>query len=148
MYDYLYAGTGNWPFNAAYAAHFGLNAEIVQLPSMAYLEALVAHDIPVITSQAFDQGQVTGANYSTAGHLWAVVGFTKAGSVVVNDPANPSDNTVRHVFSRRQFENVWLRTYWKRADGSTGYGTGGVAYVIWPRGMQLPPNPDPRNPAW
>jgi hypothetical protein len=147
-YDYLYAGTGNWPFNAAYAAHFGLNAEIVQLPSMADLETLVAHDIPVITSQAFDQGQITGANYSTAGHLLVVAGFTKAGNVVVNDPANPSDSSVRHVFNRRQFENVWLRTYWKRADGSTGYGSGGVAYIIWPRGMRLPPNLDPRNPAW
>ena len=55
---------------------------------------------------------------------------------------------MRHVFSRRQFENVWLRTYWKRANGSIGYGTGGVAYIIWPHGMHLPPNTDPRNPAW
>jgi hypothetical protein len=46
------------------------------------------------------------------------------------------------------YENVWLRTYWKRKNGSTGYGSGGVAYVIWPRGMHLPPNTDPRNPAW
>lgn len=116
--------------------------------SMADLEDLIAHDIPVITSQAFDRGQITGANYSTAGHLWAVVGFTKAGNVVVNDPANPSDRAVRHVFNRGQFENVWLRTYWKRKNGSIGYGTGGVAYIIWPHGMALPPNLDPRNPAW
>lgn len=88
-------------------------------------------------------------NYAySAGHLWVVAGFTKAGNVVVNDPANSSDSTVRHVFNRRQFENVWLRTYWKRADGSTGYGSGGVAYIIWPHGMHLPPNLDPRNPAW
>ncbi len=148
MYDYLYQGTGNWPFNAAYAAHFGLNAEIVQLPSMAYLEDLVAHDIPVVTSQAFDNGQIAGANYSTAGHLWVVAGFTKAGNVIVNDPANPSDATVRHVFNRRQFENVWLRTYWKRANGTIGYGSGGVAYIIWPHGMSLPPNLSRANPAW
>jgi len=66
--------------------------------------------------------------------------------LVVNDPAGPSDNTVRHVFSRRQFENVWLRTCWERPDGSTGYGSGGVAYIIWPRGMRLPPNLDPLSP--
>ncbi|MBO0775240.1 MAG: C39 family peptidase, partial [Actinobacteria bacterium] len=147
-YDYLYKGTGNWPFNAAYAAHFGLDAEIVQLPSMADLEQLVSHGIPVITSQAFDQGEITGANYSTAGHLWVVTGFTKAGNVIVNDPANPADAQVRHVFDRRQFENVWLRTYWVRPNGSTGYGTGGVAYIIKPHDTPLPPNLDPANPAW
>ena len=127
-YDYQYGGTGNWPFNAAYASHFGLDAEIVQLPSMADLETLVAHGIPVVTSQAFDNGEITGANYSTAGHLLVVTGFTKDGNVIVNDPANPSDAQVRHVFNRRQFENVWLRTYWVRPDGSTGYGSGGVAF--------------------
>jgi Peptidase_C39 like family len=147
-YDYRYQGTGNWPFNAAYASHFGLDAEIVQLPSMEDLEALVAAGIPVVTSQAFDNGQITGANYSTAGHLWVVTGFTKAGNVVVNDPANHSDAQVRHVFNRRQFENVWLRTYWVRPDGTIGHGSGGVAYIIKPHDKSLPPNLDPANPAW
>ncbi|MDR0346688.1 MAG: C39 family peptidase [Nocardiopsaceae bacterium] len=147
-YDSLYQGTGNWPFNAAYASHFGLDAEIVQLPSMADLEQLVSHGFPVVTSQAFDQGEITGAGYNTAGHLWVVTGFTRDGNVIVNDPANPSDAQVRHVFNRRQFENVWLRTYWTRPDGSTGFGSGGVAYIIKPHDKPLPPNLDPANPAW
>ena len=98
--------------------------------------------------QAFDQGEITGAGYRTAGHLWVVTGFTRDGNVIVNDPANPSDAQVRHVFNRRQFENVWLRTYWVRPDGSTGYGSGGVAYLIKPHDKPLPPNLDPANPAW
>ena len=77
-----------------------------------------------------------------------VAGFTHAGNVIVNDPANASDAQVRHVYNRRQFENVWLRTYWTRPDGSTGYGSGGVAYIIKPHGMPLPKAPDPEDPVW
>jgi hypothetical protein len=147
-YDYSYQGTGNWPFNAAYASSYGLDAEVVQLRSLDDVERLVASGIPVITSQAFEKGEITGANYNTSGHLWAIVGFTKAGDVIVNDPASPTDAAVRHVYPRRQFENVWLRTTWKKANGRTGYGSGGVAYVIKPHWLPLPPVTDRANPSW
>jgi hypothetical protein len=138
-YDHRYQGTGNWAFNAAYASHFGLDAEITQLPSMEHLERLVAHGMPIITAQAFDQDEIVGANYRTPGHLWVVTGFTREGDVIVNDPASPSNPQVRKVFNRRQYENAWLRTFWKRPDGSAGYSTGGVAYLIKPHEMNLPP---------
>jgi hypothetical protein len=147
-YDYAYGGTGNWPFNAAYAAAYGLDARIVQLSSLSDVEALIRHGIPVITSQSFDQGEVTGADYRTAGHLWVVVGFTATGDVVVNDPNSATDAQVRHVLDRRQFENVWLRTGWTRADGTRRHGSGGIAYLITPHGMPLPPAPDRANPVW
>jgi hypothetical protein len=147
-YDYRYQSTGNWAFNAAYASHFGLDAEIIQLPSMEHLEQLVAGGIPVVTAQAFDGGEITGASYQTAGHLWVVTGFIEDGDVIVNDPAGPSNSQVRHVFNRRQFENVWLRTFWRRRNGSTGYSPGGVAYLIKPHEMKPPPNLDPAMPTW
>jgi hypothetical protein len=147
-YDYSYQGTGNWPFNAAYASSYGLDAEIVQLRSLDDVERLVASGIPVITSQAFEKGEITGANYNTSGHLWVIVGFTTAGDVIVNDPASPTDAAVRHVYPRRQFEDVWLRTTWKKANGHTGYGSGGVAYVIKPHWLPLPPVIDRANPSW
>jgi hypothetical protein len=147
-YDYLYQGTGNWPFNAGYASHFGLDAEIVQLRSADDLEQLVAAGIPVAISVAFDNGELTGSGYGTAGHLMVVTGFTSAGDFIVNDPFSASDAQVRHVYARAQLENIWLRTYWTRADGSTGYGSGGVAYVITPHDKALPPVPDPANPTW
>jgi hypothetical protein len=143
IYDHRYQGTGNWAFNIAYASHFGLNAQIVQLPSMGHLERLVAYGIPVVTGQAFDEGEITGASYKTVGHLWVVTGFTKAGDVIVNDPASPANPQVRHVFDRHQFENAWLRTFWRRNDGTTGYGTGGIAYIIKPHEMKLPNDSDP-----
>lgn len=147
-YDYRYRGTGNWAFNAAYAARFGLDAQIVCLPSMAALETLVAAGLPVITSQSFDRGEIAGAHYRTAGHLWVVTGFTRGGDVAVSDPASPSDAGVPRVLARRQFENAWLRTFWERPDGSAGYGSGGIAYLIRPPELALPPHPDPASPAW
>src|SRR5205085_7637470 len=45
-YDHGYQGTGNWAFNTAYASHFGLDGEVLQLSSMDHLEELIAHGIP------------------------------------------------------------------------------------------------------
>jgi hypothetical protein len=147
-YDYAYQGTGNWPFNAGYASHYGLDAEVVRLRNVDDLEQLVKAGIPVAISVAFDSTELTGAGYSTAGHLMVVIGFTAGGDFIVNDPFSPSDAAVRHVYQRAQLENIWLRTYWTRADGSTGYGSGGVAYVYTPHTTALPTVLDPQNPTW
>jgi hypothetical protein len=138
-YDYQYGGAGNWPFNTAYAASFGLHAEVTRLRSLNDVEQFIKHGIPVITSLSFRADELDGAGYSTAGHLMVVVGFTKEGDVIANDPASPADAAVRHVYKRAQFENVWLRT--KRVDpqGKVADGSGGIVYLIWPKGMKLPP---------
>jgi hypothetical protein len=147
-YDYAYQGTGNWPFNTAYAASYGLDGQIAQLRSLDEVERLIAAGIPVVTSQSFERGEITGADYRTNGHLWVIVGFTRAGDVVVHDPASNSDAEVRNVYPRRQFENVWLRTTFTRPNGSTGHGSGGIAYLIKPHAKRLPPVVDPANPSW
>ena len=41
-----------------------------------------------------------------------------------------------------------LRTNWTRTDGSKGYGSGGVAYLITPHDQTLPPVLDPADPTW
>jgi hypothetical protein len=66
----------------------------------------------------------------------------------VDDPFSPSDAAVHHVYQRGQLENIWLRTYWTRPNGTTGYGSGGVAYVYKPHDTALPPVADPANPTW
>jgi hypothetical protein len=138
-YDYDYQGAGNWPFNAAYAASYGLDAHVTRLHSLDELESYIKRGIPVVTSQSFQASELTGANYSTSGHLMVVVGFTKTGDVVVNDPASSSDPAVRNVYNRHQFETVWLRTERPLPSGGVGGGSGGVAYIITPHGMPLPP---------
>jgi hypothetical protein len=138
-YDYDYRGAGNWPFNAAYAASYGLDAHVTRLHSLDELESYIRRGIPVVTSQSFEASELTGANYSTSGHLMVVVGFTRSGDVVVNDPASSSDPAVRNIYQRHQFETVWLRTERPLPDGSIGGGSGGVVYIITPHGMPLPP---------
>jgi hypothetical protein len=129
-YDAAYEGTGNWPFNTAYAASRGLSAFVTRLRSLAEAESLVAAGIPVITSVSFSSGQLAGAPISsTAGHLLVVVGFTSSGDVVVNDPAASTGSGVRRTYDRAQFERAWLG------------GSGGTAYVIHDAAHPLPPSP-------
>jgi hypothetical protein len=129
-YDKDYDGTGNWPFNTAYAATYGLKAHVTRLRSLAELEGYIKRGIPVITSQSFLSSELDGAGYGTAGHIMVVIGFTKTGDVIVNDPASSSNDQVRNVYKRAQFENIWQRTKRYRADGSVASGPGGVAYII------------------
>ncbi|MFI9772340.1 peptidase C39 family protein [Streptomyces sp. NPDC052415] len=132
-YDYQYAGCGNWPFNAAYAATFkDIQGVVTRLGSLTDLETLIAAGIPAITSQSFLKEELTGAGYGTSGHLMTVIGFTAEGDVIANDPASPSNPEVRRVYRRREFENIWLRTKRYNASGKVASGTGGVCYLYFP----------------
>jgi hypothetical protein len=127
-YDDSYQGTGNWPFNVAYAGRYGLAGFVTRLRSAAELELFVRAGIPVITSQSFKAHELPGSCYSTSGHILVVIGFTAEGDVVVNDPAAPCDDEVRRTYPRAAFENVWLRST----------GSGGIAYVLHPPEHPLP----------
>ncbi|CBG74548.1 putative secreted protein [Streptomyces scabiei 87.22] len=132
-FDYQYEGCGNWPFNAAYAATYkDMQGVVTRLGSLTDLETLIAAGIPVITSQSFLASELTGAGYGTAGHLMTVVGFTAEGDVVANDPNSPTNEAVRRVYRRREWENIWLRTKRYNAAGKVASGTGGVCYLYFP----------------
>jgi hypothetical protein len=131
-FDYCYDGSGNWPFNTAYAASLGLRGHITRLHSLTQLEGYIARGIPVITSQAFREDELDGADYGSSGHIMVVVGFTKDGDVIANDPASSSDDSVRTVYKRAQFERVWQRTKRYTAGGGVADGPGGIAYLITP----------------
>jgi hypothetical protein len=119
-YDHRYEGTGNWSFSTAYAGRW-LDAYVTRISSLRDAESLIKAGVPVGASIKFGSGQVTGAPLtSTAGHIMVVVGFTSAGSVVVNDPAASSNATVRRTYRRGEFERAWLG------------GSGGIAYVVRP----------------
>ncbi|MBB4912584.1 C39 family peptidase [Actinophytocola algeriensis] len=137
-YDHDYDGTGNWPFNTAYAASFGLNGHITRLSSITDLEKYIKAGIPVITSQSFLASELDGAGYGTAGHIMVVVGFTENGDIIANDPASSSNEAVRNVYKRDQFANIWLRTKRHNASGGISGGPGGVAYIIAPPWKKLP----------
>jgi hypothetical protein len=137
-YDAAYRGTGNWPFNTAYAARFGLDAFVTQLRSLAEAERFIRAGIPLVASIASVPGELDGFLFSggTNGHLVVIVGFDASGRPIVNDPAAWSNATVRRVYDRAQFERAWLR------------GSAGTVYVIHPVDIPLPPPPDDATPNW
>ncbi|MDX3455257.1 peptidase C39 family protein [Streptomyces sp. ME02-8801-2C] len=132
-YDFQYGGCGNWPFNAAYAATYSdLQGVVTRLESLTQLETLIAAGIPAITSQSFLKTELTGAGYGTSGHLMTVIGFTADGDVIANDPFSATNEAVRRVYARREWENIWLRTKRYNAVGKVVSGTGGVCYLYFP----------------
>jgi hypothetical protein len=135
-WDSAYEGAGNWPFNAAYAHTFGLDATVTRLRSLAEVERFVAAGIPVVTSLSWDLADMPEAGYDTDGHLMVVVGFTADGDPVLNDPASSSDEAVRHVYTRENFERVWQES------------TGGVVYLYTAPGTRLPRNVSGETPNW
>jgi Peptidase_C39 like family len=137
-YDAAYRGTGNWPFNTAYAARFGLNAFVTQLRSLSEAEQFIRAGIPLVASIASRPGELSGFLFSggTNGHLVVIVGFDAGGNPIVNDPAAWTNQTVRRVYNRAQFERAWLR------------GSDGTVYVIHPPDVALPPPPIDLTPNW
>lgn len=137
-FDHAYGGTGNWPFNVAYASQYGLRGRVTRLASLRDVEHHIAHGIPVIASVSFTSGELTGADYDTAGHLLVIVGFTDTGDVIAHDPAAETAAAVRRVYPRGEFETVWRRGRRRNADGDLVDTNAGVVYLIAPAGKPLP----------
>jgi len=125
-YDAVYKGTGNWPFNTAHAATFGLSGYVTRLYSLTDAEPFIKAGIPLIISIAFKPGELPGAPISqTAGHLIVLRGFDKRGDAIVNDPAAASNAEVRRVYPRAALENAWSHS-------------ARTAYVLHPEGYAAP----------
>lgn len=138
VYDYAYQGTGNWPFNTAYASARGLRSYVTRLRDLTEAQRFIAAGVPLIVSVSFTRAQLPQAGYGTNGHLMVVVGFTASGDVVVNDPASHllnSDARVRNTYPRAAFERAWLG------------GSGGTVYVMAPIGRALPAS-NAQQPNW
>ena len=121
IYDWIYDAYGNWPFNTAYAATYGLQGSVRRFTSMDEIEAWVAQGVPVVISFSWGKGQLTGAPItSSTGHLSVVVGFDSQGNPIVNDPAADSDEKVQRTYLRSELEPLWLQH------------SGGTVYLIKP----------------
>jgi hypothetical protein len=130
VYDVVYRGNGNWPFNTAYAGQHGLEAYVSRMSTLGQVERWIEAGVPVVASVAWERGQLPNAAVpSTDGHLLVIVGFTASGDVVVNDPAaDPRLGlSVRRVYPRNVLEQLWLRA------------SGGAVYLIYPEGLTPPP---------
>jgi hypothetical protein len=133
-YDWSYSGAGNWPFNTAYAAQYGLEGFVTRLRSLREAELFIEAGIPLVASIS---GVLPGFLFtSTNGHLLVIRGFAPNGDVITNDPAVRANAQARKVYPRADFERIWL-------GGSTG-----TVYVIYPPGMGLPANVGNLTPNW
>jgi hypothetical protein len=126
VYDNAYSGTGNWPFNTAYAGSFsGLRSYVTRFDDLDELEDWTAAGFPVIISAPWNLLQ-PGRPDTGSGHLVVCIGFTAEGDVVVNDPAtNLKTSRVRHIYRRAD-----VRRAWASSDNTV--------YLIYPIGASLP----------
>ncbi len=133
-YDWSYRGAGNWAFNTAHAATYGLDAFVTRLRSLDEARLFLQAGIPLIASI---KGELPGFLFGkTNGHLLVIRGLTASGDVVTNDPAVLTNDAARKVYARRDFETVWLE------------GSGGVVYVIRSGHLPLPANVPGAPPNW
>ena len=127
MFDWRYDGHGNWPFNTAWAAHEGMEAQVARFTSFRDVERWVKAGVPVVFSWAWKKGEVTGSAIpSSDGHLAVIVGFDASGNPIVNDPAASTNEDVRRTYDRAELETVWLTA------------SGGTVYLIYPQVYAVP----------
>lgn len=127
MYDPVYDGTGNWPFNTAYAGEHGLKAFVTRLPDLNAAEAYIARGLPLALSAKWAKGELPQAPLAkTNGHLLVLIGFDASGNPIVHDPAASRSSQVRHTYPRQRFEQLWQAH------------NGGLTYVIAPIKTPLP----------
>ncbi len=121
VYDWIYDGHGNWPFNTAYAGTYGLQGSVRRFTSLNEVEYWVAQGVPVAFSFSWNKNDLTGAAVtSSSGHLSVFVGFDAQGNPIVNDPAAATNEEVQRTYLRAELEPLWLE------------GSGGVVYLIKP----------------
>lgn len=127
VYDPVYDGHGNWAFNTAFAASYGLEAYVARFERLADLARWVAAEVPVIMSIAWEEGELDGAAIRrSSGHLLVVTGFDGQGNLIVADPAAPDAAGVRRLYRADQLYALWQRN------------SQGAVYLIYPPGWPTP----------
>jgi Peptidase_C39 like family len=125
-YDFTYQGTGNWPFNTAYAARYGLRAFVTRMYSMSQVEQWIKVGVPIVISIAYKKGELPGSPIpGSPGHLLVVRGFTENGDVITNDPA-ATNAAVEITYNREALEHAWQKY------------SNGTVYVIYPENWTTP----------
>ncbi len=106
-------GTGNWPFNTAYAGSLdGMTACAARLHDLREVEELIVAGIPVVLSVNAPvlRGKPPAKD---GGHLILCVGFTSGGDIVANDPwaRLEEGQRVRRTYPRENVERAWQHAH-------------------------------------
>lgn len=129
IYDRAYDGTGNWPFNTAFAGSFpGMRAYVSRFSDMRELEEWIEVGLPPVVSVSYDilRGKQRD---NDPGHLMVCDGFTAEGDIVLNDPAHHPEKgeACRRIFPRANFLKAWAKSR-------------NTVYLIYPEGTRRPAN--------
>ena len=127
VYDPEFGGTGNWPFNAAFAGSFpGMRSYVTRFDDLSEVEDWIAAGIPVILSARWDLLQ-PGRPLDTAGHLVVCIGISESGDVVINDPATRLEKgeQVRRVYKRENVIRSWTKSH-------------NTVYLVYPESARIP----------
>lgn len=120
-------GTGNWPFNTAYAGSFpGMRAYVTRFSDVAELEDWICAGVPVVISvSSYLTTDRSGGRDN--GHLIICVGFDEKGDVVVNDPGVSvrRNERARRIYAREKVINAWKKS--KNA-----------VYLVYPETTKVP----------
>ena len=122
VYDTQWKGTGNWPFNTAYAGSLpGMRGCVSRFSDVSELEDWIAKGLPVGMSVDYDRLRAKGPGPN--GHLVVCVGFTKEGDPIINDPG--TSRNVRKTFLRKNLIYAWSYSH-------------NTVYLIYPEKAKLP----------
>ncbi len=124
--DPKWPGTGNWPFNTAYAGSFaGIRAYVTRFSDLSELEDWIAAGVPVVMSVL--PRLLTGSDSASNGHLIVGIGFTKDGDLVANDPwaRLEKGQPVRRVYKRANAAAAWAASH-------------NTVYLIYPEDWKVP----------
>jgi hypothetical protein len=123
VFDKNWPGTGNWPFNTAFAGSFpGLRAYVTRFSDLSELEDWVSQGIPVVVSVSYGELKGTGKSPND-GHLVVCVGFSSEGDPIINDPGTREN--VRKTFLRQNLVKGWAHSH-------------NTVYLIFPETAAVP----------
>ena len=125
--DPIYDGTGNWPFNTAFAGEFpGLRAYVTRLDDLSEVEGCIAAGVPLVLSVS---SYLTNDRHEGPdnGHLIVCIGFTQTGDVIANDPGVSLKNgqQIRRIYPRARVLSAWKKSQ-------------NTVYVIYPDSFKIP----------
>src|SRR5688572_19299860 len=121
VHDPGWPGTGNWPFNTAFAGgHDGIRSYVARLSDVSELEDWIEAGIPVAISVSY--GYLKGLPEPNNGHLVVCIGFDENGNIIVNDPGR---RMVRQVYQRENLVKAWAESR-------------NTVYIVHPENWKVP----------
>ena len=114
---------GVWPANIWAASRWGVLGYVASFSNWNSVALMLKRNIPIVASIKYKKGELTNAAIEeTSGHLVTIRGLQDKW-VLVNDPAAPSNETVKRKYRLDEFTEVWMKR-------------GGIGYILF-RGNQI-----------